>query len=463
MHVAGTCAVLLTSLFTTVVTTTAASPAHATLHPLPIFLAPGAPALYPTVRIAIGVVSAPGRDALRREARQTWLAHRFVPPELAVRFVMQVSAADCARILAEGYEDVLLVDHDAADTSRAAWRKQWVWLEYAVRAFPNATHILHAEDDTYLNLAVISRAIASPLFQSGAGALHVAGQLEAFSWVPALGCPVGWSTTLNAAAGTYRTACSTPSAAPCFGPFVFAGFFFVMLSTPLVRALLASDASLEAADARSPACARDAAQRWLREQPKRAKSLSLNKFGGTLSDDIWLGYAIRKYLAALPVVYLMLQEPLLSGSWFSRGRVHRATMAMHDRLKTGLAGAKATTNESGPVDAGWSRVRRAHAFSRRFGCTPQLKLRLDRHHTRATSKGRPLGAEANRTAETAAPLLAWPVAWQLHLVQQATALNAIGVRVLLWIGSCEGAANMTAEVRTKYSIANVLDAGAAVG
>lgn len=182
MHVAGTCAVLLTSLFTTVVTTTAASPAHATLHPLPIFLAPGAPALYPTVRIAIGVVSAPGRDALRREARQTWLAHRFVPPELAVRFVMQVSAADCARILAEGYEDVLLVDHDAADTSRAAWRKQWVWLEYAVRAFPNATHILHAEDDTYLNLAVISRAIASPLFQSGAGALHVAGQLEAFSW-----------------------------------------------------------------------------------------------------------------------------------------------------------------------------------------------------------------------------------------------------------------------------------------
>lgn len=403
------------------------------------------------------MVSAPGREALRRDARQTWMAHRFVPPDVAVRFVMQAAAEERARLLAEGFEDVLLVDYDG-DASRAAWRKQWVWLEFAVRAFPNATHVVHAEDDAYLNLAAIARALASPVFGKSAGALHVAGQLEAYSWVPSLGCPVGWSNTLWGAAGGFRAACAAPDARPCFGPFVFATGFFAALSTPLVRALLASGAATEAADAVAPACPREAARRWQREQPLRAAQMSLGKFGGMLSDDVWLGFAIRKHLAAAPVRYVQLVEPLVSSSWFTLGRVHRSTLAMHDKVKSAMTPRTASArNVSAPLDADWSRVRRAHAFSRRFGCAPRLEVQPD---TRAgmlpTTTPREISEEGNGT------MLSWPVTWRRLRVRQAFAISAAGMREPLWSGPCAtlGSATLgggtTDEVQTKYSIEAVL-------
>jgi hypothetical protein len=411
------------------------------------------------VGLAVGVVSAPGRDALRRDARQTWMAHRFVPSNVAVRFVMQAGGAERARILAEGFEDVLLVDYDG-DASRTAWRKQWVWLEFAAHAFPNASHIVHAEDDAYLNLAAITRALASPVFGKSVGALHVTGQLEAFSWVPSLGCPVGWSNTLRGAASGYRAACAARDVRPCFGPFVFAGGFFAALSTPLVRALLASGAAIEASDSTAPACPREAALRWQSEMPLQAAHISLRKFGGTLSDDVWLGYAIRKHLALAPVRYVQLVEPLVSSSWFTLGRVHRSTLAMHDRVKSVMTPRAASAwNVSTPIDADWSRVRRAHVFSHRFGCVPRLEVEPDaRSNPLRVTTPREIGEEGNGT------MLSMPVAWRLLRVRQAAAVSAAGVREPLWSGPCAplrqatlGGAN-TVEVKTKYSIEAVLSA-----
>jgi hypothetical protein len=227
------------------------------------------------------------------------MARRFVPPDVAVRFVMQAPPAERARLLAEGVEDVLLVAYDD-DASRSAWYKQWVWLAFAARAFPNATHIVRAEDDTYLNLGTIRRSLASDIFRrdGSAGALHLAGGLEAFSWLPSLGCPVGWAPTLDEAAQSYQAACGTAIGQPCFGPFVFAGAYVVALSLALVHALLASGAAAEAADLNASACPREAAARWRAQHGLWEKHLTLRKCGDVLSDDVWLGYAIRRHLSA---------------------------------------------------------------------------------------------------------------------------------------------------------------------
>lgn len=323
----------------------------------------------PTTRLALGVISAPGREALRADARSTWAHASVVPRDVSVRFVLPArELADEALLReAEAHADVLFTNcTDAAPT--AAWRKQWLWLEHAARAYGAARWVGKLEDDVFADLAGTRGFLGLPFLN--ASRPTIVGAWEHFSWLERAGCPVGHGFSLSVAAQAHRQHCAARALRraneSCFGPFVFPKASGVFLSAPALRALLASRARRLAHARSPPACPASAA----RARPVGAR------FRGVLSEDVWLGYALRKHVAQRSLVLFSLQLSLLGDNAASKGATSAVSLLLHDQRKTALKLPKKAPRAppaGGPVlegaqqedGGGFSRVRRAHVLRMR--------------------------------------------------------------------------------------------------
>jgi hypothetical protein len=302
-------------------------------HGLPVIVPRGAQAFFPSAILAIGVLSAPDNWYARREIRQTWMRRDAVPPDVEVRIVTQQPARARELWLREGLDDTLLVAYDG-DSSRSAWRKQWVWLSYALRAFPRARYVCTTEDDVFVHAPGVRHVLTQPPL-GNASALHYVGNAHWYSWLPSIGCPIAYAKDSDQARrqfcavcgpgqGAQRIAAGRRAARQCFGPFLYHAGAFHALSRSLISKLVESGARAEADDPLAPACPRSES-----EQDARAGKPDI------LSPDVWLGMALRRHLAHTPL-QIFAFEPhsrLIASSW-NGNLVSRATFAMHDKMKT---------------------------------------------------------------------------------------------------------------------------------
>lgn len=346
-----------------------AAPTPAHLH---VFASASLPRVFPAVLLAIGIVSGPDNAPLRRDIRETWLGRGSVPPQVDARFLVDMPRGARELLLAEGASDVLLLNYTGG-RQRAAFTKQWVWFGWALRRYPSARFIAKCEDDVFLHPPGLLRMATSAPFNASAHAVF--GLWQWFSWLPEVGCPVGFGFTGSRAEGARAAACKGAASALCYGPFPFPGASFVAFAPAVLRALLASPAAREAANASVPACDK-------RAFVERAKARGVNdpriaaKFGNLLSEDVWVGYALRRWLADVPLRIFNWREPLHMDNWFSQGAVHQNTLAFHDKSKSGRTahGAPLEPAEAAkglPADAHFSRVRRAHVFAAARHCPPR--------------------------------------------------------------------------------------------
>lgn len=418
--------------------------------------AAGKTMVQPSVRLAVGIITAPGRQRLRQDARDTWAQHTLVPSDAVLRFVMPVRSMADAAVLRESRECADILFTNSTDgRSTAAFRKQWLWFEHALRAYPNAHWVAKLEDDVYVDMGGLRAFV-------GLGWLDptrpvIIGKWEYFNWIERAGCPVGFGYEDNMARKLHRLKCKPENLLKandtCFGPFPFPKASGVVFSQPALRALIGSRARREARHPAPPVCSRrDGHARTAANIQRKLPA----KFRDLLSEDIWLGYALRKHVDAAPLVLIEWGSPLHVDNTASRGGVSSVTLIMHDKQKTAL-----DSRAHGPVDAmpngthggdggglgvqtlqpdgvgGFSRVRRAHilrlrqpldigeyrfALSEKIVGTaaPPLEIPAEARSLLIGGrvqplKERPRGGEVDgRTSGSSE--LAWPRHWALYKV-----------------------------------------------
>jgi hypothetical protein len=262
----------------------------------------GVPSRVLSAVLALGIISALGRELHRREIRQTWASPVNVPHDVAIRFVMQRGDTTFA-LQDDGVEDVMISPYGDG-RARSSWRKQWLWFEHALQAFPNARFIGKCEDDVFLHLRGIRRLLDVPdIERAGREGHAIVGSPQYFSWIPELNCPAPFGYSWTHARYKFQVTCGNHTSAPtcealCYGLFPFMQASLAVLSRALVGALVHSPATAEVHADKVPACPAQQARKAL-------KSINstriLNKFTDLLADDVWLGYALRRFAGHLNV------------------------------------------------------------------------------------------------------------------------------------------------------------------
>lgn len=374
-----------------------------------------------TLVLALGVISAPGREPIRRTARNTWIT--LAPADVHVTFVLderddQAASAVWAEVHEHG--DVLLL-RCAPRASVAAFRKAWAWFDWALDAFSDSLYIGKAEDDVYVQLdSYRDLLLAHPILETGSHRtavpfLIIGPAIQWFSWVPSFGCPLSWAGNVSAATAQAASDCARMPKL-CYGPFPFFGGEMVVFTKPVIRALVRSSRVASEALAPSlPSCMLGAVpaapfEPWAHDappwpSPATARELLtrtlhvahwpliLKKFGNRLGDDIFLGYLLHRHLANESMRLIQLRRPLYITS-SKRGDFHAQALVLHDRRKTSLSdvwsnsgalgwqrtgvgskqrSARPQSNTTAPInDTAWSQVRRAHAYAYVRHCPPTL-------------------------------------------------------------------------------------------
>jgi hypothetical protein len=407
----------------------------------PLIHTPGIPTRVLSAVFALGIISAPGREHHRREVRQTWAAPANVPHDVEIRFVMQRGNTTSV-LQTEGYNDVVLSPYDDP-RARSSWRKQWLWFEHALFAFPNARFIAKCEDDVYLHLHGIRRLLDVPAIERAGRERHaIIGNPQYFSWIPELNCPVGFDFSWTHARKKFQTVCgdklsNRTGKALCYGPFPFMQASLTVLSRTLVDALVRSPATAEVHQENVLSCPALQARETL---TKINSARTLNKFTDLLADDVWLGYALRRFAGHSNLSWFTLSNNLLFDDASNGGLIADVTLSAHDRRKSAVSSDLDHPAALGaPADDHWARIRRMHAFVHYFHCSPELAVSKSTVAVwpTSTSKG-----------------MQWPEGWEMLVVSPVLGKHGVALRVRDAGGpACTGKMH-----RTKLSVEQVLDA-----
>ena len=136
----------------------------------------------------LGVHSFLGKHALRAAIRQTWLTS--VPDDIVAKFAMRSEGSEGkgTRLEAVAHGDIVLLNAPAAlQRSAGPVRSTMLWFACAIRTWPSARLVGHAEDDVYVHLAGSARHLRASLEQLPAPSgeslpLIYWGHFKCFHW-----------------------------------------------------------------------------------------------------------------------------------------------------------------------------------------------------------------------------------------------------------------------------------------
>ena len=314
----------------------------------------------------LGVMSRPGGSGrmLRDAIRQTWLsAPRALEAErqgLVARFVLRAGGDDDARKEAVAMGDtVLLLDVLAAMAPKfAPLRSTLAFLQCALKRWPRAASIGHAEDDVYLVLPDIvqhlRRSLAG-LHRASAnrtdGPRMLWGMPEVFHWSHSTHLPHGWWSYWYGGSALARRSRCAESRAGVVGPFGFAKGALYFLSADLAEELQADERVGQEAEAA------------LRGNTSGGASASDVSLASGAWEDVFIGFALSllQTSARPPLHYVSL--PLEA--------YHETTSAT-----AGLS-AKRTALVMHATHSKSSRsVHRLHQYVESRHCTPTQRSKL---------------------------------------------------------------------------------------
>eukprot|EP00966_Prymnesium_polylepis_P327122 7382989-Prymnesium_polylepis.2 len=191
--------------------------------------------------LALGVLSAPSNTARRRWLRDTQRAFaRRLRHSILLKFVFGSRAmkpSSCARLLQEAADDHVFVE--AYDNSAVGCvDKAFAWFDAALRAYPAATFIAKADDDSTTHLW----SLEALLLQLRHAPLVYAGWMQYASFRPSTFQQCGWSLRADHARSCPEAASASPGrpASRAEGPYPFAAGALEIFSRPLAQQVFAS-------------------------------------------------------------------------------------------------------------------------------------------------------------------------------------------------------------------------------
>ena len=191
--------------------------------------------------LALGVLSAPPNTARRRWLREAQRAFaRRLRHSILLKFVFGSRAmkpSTCARLLQEAAGDHVFVE--AYDNSAVGCvDKAFAWFDAALRAYPAASFIAKADDDSTTHMwsleALLSQLRHAPLVY--------AGWMQYASFRPSTFQQCGWSLRADRARSCPEAASVSPGrpASRAEGPYPFAAGALEIFSRPLAKQVFTS-------------------------------------------------------------------------------------------------------------------------------------------------------------------------------------------------------------------------------